>query len=100
MLSNAYFVAKNRLDTAESEPAKNLQNFADFPNFATPNPNNPFLGAGSAALSRGLRELHVGGRDGGLRGPRRFSPAAASHGCCAELEGSIGEGPNQTNYSD
>ena len=28
MLSNAYFLAKFRFDTAENEPAKNLQNFA------------------------------------------------------------------------
>ena len=27
MLSNAYFVAKFRFDTAENEPAKNLRNF-------------------------------------------------------------------------
>ena len=39
MLSNAYFLAKFRFDTAENEPAKNLQKFANFPNFATPNPN-------------------------------------------------------------
>ena len=32
--SNAYFLAKFRFDTAENEPAKNLQNFANFPNFA------------------------------------------------------------------
>ena len=32
MLSNAYFLAKFRFDTAENEPAKNLQNFANFPN--------------------------------------------------------------------
>mgnify|MGYP001451145268 CR=1 FL=1 len=38
MLSNAYFLAKFRFDTAENEPAKNLQNFANFPNFANPNP--------------------------------------------------------------
>ena len=38
MLSNAYFLAKFRFDTAENEPAKNLQNFANFPNFAIPNP--------------------------------------------------------------
>ena len=31
MLSNAYFLAKFRFDTAENEPAKNLQNFANFP---------------------------------------------------------------------
>ena len=38
MLSNAYFLAKFRFDTAENEPAKNLQNFANFSNFANPNP--------------------------------------------------------------
>ena len=41
MLSNAYFLAKFRFDTAENEPAKNLQNFAKFANFADPNPLNP-----------------------------------------------------------
>ena len=30
MLSNAYFLAKIRFDTAENEPAKNLQNFRIF----------------------------------------------------------------------
>ena len=29
MLSNAYFLAKFRFDTAENEPAKNLQNFRE-----------------------------------------------------------------------
>ena len=29
MLSNAYFLAKFRFDTAENKPAKNLQNFAN-----------------------------------------------------------------------
>ena len=39
MLSNAYFLANVRFDTAENEPAKNLQNFAKIcPNFANPNP--------------------------------------------------------------
>ena len=33
MLSNAYFLAKFRFDTAENEPAKNLQNFAKIANF-------------------------------------------------------------------
>ena len=32
MLSNAYFLAKFRFDIAENEPAKNLQNFANFTN--------------------------------------------------------------------
>ena len=35
MLSNAYFLAKFHFDTAENEPAKNLQNFVNFPNFAS-----------------------------------------------------------------
>ena len=38
MLSNAYFLAKFRFDTDENEPAKNLLNFANFPNFASPQP--------------------------------------------------------------
>ena len=38
MLSNAYFLAKFRFDTAKNEPAKNLQNFAKFANSADPNP--------------------------------------------------------------
>ena len=38
MLSNAYFLAKFRFDTAENEPAKKLQNFVKFANFADPNP--------------------------------------------------------------
>ena len=33
MLSNAYFLAKFRFDTAENEPAKNLQNVVKFANF-------------------------------------------------------------------
>ena len=42
MLSNAYFHAKFRFDTAENEPAKNLQKFANFANFAnSANPNRP-----------------------------------------------------------
>ena len=43
MLSNAYFLAKFRFDTAENKPAKNLQNFAKFANFADPNPLTPHL---------------------------------------------------------
>ena len=38
MLSNAYFLAKFRFDTAENEPAKNLQKFAKFANFSDPKP--------------------------------------------------------------
>ena len=35
MLSNAYFLANFRFDTAENEFAKNLQNFAKIANFAS-----------------------------------------------------------------
>ena len=49
MLSNAYFLAKFRFDTAENEPAKNLQNFANFSNFANPNPPGRLRGAAPPA---------------------------------------------------
>ena len=67
MLSNAYFLAKFRFDTAENEPAKNLQNFAKKnANFANPNPLmhrvSASPGAHGAALRPGPRQ---GGRDGG-----------------------------------
>ena len=39
MLSNAYFLAKVRFDTAENEPAKNLQKIANFSNPDPPDPN-------------------------------------------------------------
>ena len=65
MLSNAYFLAKFRFDTAENEPAKNLQNFAKFANFADPNPagRDREALAQRAALQRVLRGAH--GRPGG-----------------------------------
>ena len=50
MLSNAYFLAKFRFDTAENEPAKNLQNFAKFANFADPNPRRAHFARFSDAL--------------------------------------------------
>ena len=54
MLSNAYFLAKFRFDTAENEPAKNLQNFAKFANFADP---NPFARALAGVLERPVPEI-------------------------------------------
>ena len=45
MLSNAYFVARFCFDTAENEPAKNLQNFARIcPNFANRSEAPTFTG--------------------------------------------------------
>ena len=49
MLSNAYFLAKFCFDTAENEPAKNLQSFANFANFADPHPLAAQLAAQQAA---------------------------------------------------
>ena len=58
MLSNAYFLAKFRFDTAENGPAKNLQNFA---NFANPNPYP--LGRRVAAVGgTGNQRRQPGGR--------------------------------------
>ena len=49
MLSNAYFLAKFHFDTAENEPAKSLQNFANFPNFAKTNQAAELRAAAEAA---------------------------------------------------
>ena len=51
MLSNAYFLAKFRFDTAENEPAKNCKNFAKFANFA--NVANPPQVQGEPAAEGG-----------------------------------------------
>ena len=64
MLSNAHFLAKIRFDTAENEPAKKLQDFANFPNFANPNPEPQRPGQQTS-----LRELLVEHQGGGLAEP-------------------------------
>ena len=68
MLSNAYFLAKFRFETAENEPAKNLQNFAKFANFADPN-----------ALTRAYQALRPASPEFEPRGPGRLQPPAAAH---------------------
>ena len=55
MLSNAYFLAKFRFDTAENEPAKNLQNLL----ISTP------------------RVINIAGHAGALPGPRLDRPGGA-----------------------
>ena len=55
MLSNAYFLAKFRLDTAENEPAKKLQKFAKFANFANPNRPQEADDRGAGRVPRGPR---------------------------------------------
>ena len=70
MLSNAYFLAKFRFDTAENEPAQNLQKFAIFVNFANPNsltPKGSLRRPEGRAATRGLRCARGAPRRGGLR---------------------------------
>ena len=67
MLSNAYFLAKFRFDTAENEPAKKI---AKFTNFANPTPNRE-VRAGVAA--------RAGGRAGAPR-PRGGARGRPRHG--------------------
>ena len=70
MLSNEYFVAKFRFDTAENEPAINLQKFA---NFANLNPLTVTQAAADGVLGGGVvgEELGVVGLLGGPSGRRR-----------------------------
>ena len=52
MLSNAYFLAKFRFDTAENEPAQNLQHFAKFANYADPTPSGAAAAQGAGPKLR------------------------------------------------
>ena len=85
MLSNAYFLAKFRFDTAENEPAKNLQNFRKM-HFrkmhfrkmqATHLAGGAGHDAGAGALEE-LRELPRARRRGGLRHVALAGPRASS----------------------
>ena len=75
MRSNAYFLAKFRFDTAENEPAKNLQKILlIFPNLLTLTPNRrtgdpPVLARGAGAGGQAARDrapLRRVRRPGGL----------------------------------
>ena len=68
MLSNAYFLAKFRFDTAENEPAKNLQKFAKFANFANFADPNPLTGALLGAERLGALHARAGGPPAGRPG--------------------------------
>ena len=71
MLSNSYFLAKLRFDTAENEPAKYLQNFA---NFATVIPIGvPLTERHGGCRLRGGPVLREGRR--GLGGGERVGPS-------------------------
>ena len=69
MLSNAYFLAKFRFDTAENEPAKNLQNFAKKMLMLIPAP----AAAGASAASESVV------RPQPLRPPRCFQVQNSQH---------------------
>ena len=56
MLSNAYFLTKFRFDTAENEPAKNLQNVA---NFANPDLHEALDGLRDGQVAAPVRVEHV-----------------------------------------
>ena len=89
MLSNAYFLAKFRFDTAENEPAKTLQNFAKFANFADPNPLTLTLAV------RGRwppRRAPTASRAASVRRARR-RPGAQPAGALFEARADRAEGP-------
>ena len=56
MLSNAYFLEKFRFGTAENEPAKNLQNVA---NFANPDLHEALDGLRDGEVAASVRVEHV-----------------------------------------
>ena len=76
MLSNAYLLAKFRFDTAENEPAKNLQNFANFPILLILRTLTPNESAGRGGRGPGRGRLGEGD-DRGLAGPRGGGAAPA-----------------------
>ena len=57
MLSNAYFLAKFRFDTAENEPAKNLQNFRKMKRFSPEVVGRHFWGWLAPADAKHLAQL-------------------------------------------
>ena len=79
MLSNAYFLAKFRFDTAENEPAKNLQNLLIIlPILLTLTPNPYYPSAARAPRrARGGATLRDGVRPERVR--RRGRPEGVLH---------------------
>ena len=89
MLSNAYFLAKFRFDTAENEPAKNSQklkickisNLPILPIMITLTRGAPELQRGQRARHDGLRHRAAGPRRGPRRAPaRRLRPQSGVEG--------------------
>ena len=89
MLSNAYFLAKFRFDTAENEPAKNLQNFAKFQNLLI------------LPISLTLTQVRRRPRGGLLlRAGARGGPGGAQRGGGGlrhDARGPAGKGPREAN---
>ena len=105
MLSNAYFLAKFRFDTAENEPAKNLQNLQkmqnlpiliNFANFATQKPvQADRVGVAPARAEGQQREPHEGPRGERARHLERTSRGrtrADRRGIGQTLEGARSRG--------
>ena len=81
MLSNAYFLAKFRFDTAENEPAKNLQNF------------RKMHLSKKAARGPGQPQAAARGRAGAAHRPRR---ARLRRGDGDREQGGEGAGPTES----
>ena len=71
MLSNAYFLAKFRFDTAENEPAKNLQNLQNFANLEFSIRVDVALGDRRVAVEDGPEDVVRQGEQRGRRGTGR-----------------------------
>ncbi len=90
MLSNAYFLAKFRFDTAKNEPAKNLQKFLIFPNLLTLTPTKKLLCEGLrqaqiASVQRSDFEVPANQTDAGPS-KMRWRTSEILQGCSIKLE--------------
>ena len=75
MLSNAYLLAKFRFDTAENEPAKNLQMFAKFASSANGDLSPPAL---CIARRRPTTQAGAGSRTRAVLGRNLYMSPAVS----------------------
>ena len=90
MLSNAYFLAKFRFDTAENEPAKNLQNFRKM-HFRKIQRCH-LCTAGAVSLAQGPSTSDGGAAGGAVGGPVG-GPVGCRTGCVGGcIAGCIGRG--------
>ena len=92
MLSNAYFVAKFRFDTAENEPAKNLQNFRKM-HFSKMHFSKMHFGGRSSA------EARPRSRAGAHATPPAGRPAPAAAPCARLSHNGCGSDVQQKSFS-